>query len=178
KQNIKKIEEFIREYDKKVADTMGEDYNNKFANMNFSLQDAFQKMLDNLEKVTLKVCEEKAVKNADLVAKVQVCVMLLEFTIVNLRERVRQSAGVNPVLSRIRWTAHDEMYHWVRNIDRVLRSPDISKDLTVRSAYFRLQKAWNNEEFLGDNLGEGLLEETEYEAIELSDLMKSQKKVV
>lgn len=178
KPNIDKVLDFIRKYDARVYRTMGDIYNEKFSDMSMSLQDSFQKMLDRLEAVSIKACREKGTKNPEASGKMQVCIMLNEHCSLNLADKVAKSMDKNPALAPIVWTSHAVVHPWLMKIDDYMKNPNISKDLEVMSVFERLQKTWNDADFLGEHIGDSVLDETEYEKIELSQLMKKQKKAV
>lgn len=179
KQQINDVQKWIRAYDAKVGRTMGADYNEKFSNMNFCLEDAYEHELKRLEEATVNALEKRGCEYPEICAKIDVCIMLNEFCIKNLEAKVNANRANNPKFKNCDWTSQAPLKPLIDKIASHFVYPDVSKDLIVRDRFIKFQKKWCDAEFIADNIGNPVFSDSN-ESMELSQVIKdaNRKKVV
>lgn len=158
KQHINGVLEWINSYEKRIFKTMGEEATREFTNICLVQQDRFQHMLDRLEEVAVKALGERGESDAVTKAKIEVCIMLNEFTTENVYNIIKISMNKNPIMKHAEFTSQKDNHHRLLEIGRSLIRTDITRDIHVVTMFSKLQKHWYDADFMADAISQGIEE--------------------
>ena len=158
KQHINGVLEWINSYEKRIFKTMGEEATREFTNICLVQQDRFQHMLDRLEEAAVKALGERGESDAVTKAKIEVCIMLNEFTTENVYNIIKMSMNKNPIMKHAEFTSQKDNHHRLLEIGRSLIRADITRDIHVVTMFSKLQKHWYDAGFMADAISQGIEE--------------------
>lgn len=158
KQHINGVLEWINSYEKRIFKTMGEEATREFTNICLVQQDRFQHMLDRLEEAAVKALGERGENDAVTKAKIEVCIMLNEFTTENVYNIIKMSMNKNPIMKHAEFTSQKDNHHRLLEIGRSLIRTDITRDIHVVTMFSKLQKHWYDADFMADAISQGIEE--------------------
>lgn len=158
KQHINGVLEWINSYEKRIFKTMGEEATREFTNICLVQQDRFQHMLDRLEEVTVKALSERGEDDATAKAKLEVCIMLNEFTTDNVYNTIKMSMNKNPIMKHVGFTSQKDNHHRLTEISKTMVSADISRDIHVVTMFSKIQRHWYDADFLTGAITQGIEE--------------------
>ena len=158
KQHINGVLEWINSYEKRIFKTMEEESSREFTNICLVQQDRFQHMLDRLEEAAVKALGERGENDAVTKAKIEVCIMLNEFTTENVYNIIKMSMNKNPIMKHAEFTSQKDNHHRLLEIGRSLIRTDITRDIHVVTMFSKLQKHWYDADFMADAISQGIEE--------------------
>lgn len=156
KQHINGVLEWINSYEKRIFKTLEEESSREFTNICLVQQDRFQHMLDRLEEAAVKALVERGENDAVTKAKIEVCIMLNEFTTENVYNIIKMSMNKNPIMKHAEFTSQKDNHHRLLEIGRSLIRTDITRDIHVVTMFSKLQKHWYDADFMADAISQGI----------------------
>lgn len=153
KQSIASIEKYVHD----ISTLLEKKENAEFIRMNEHLYQAFRGIADSLDATTDKVMSEEYTSDCKvseyIAARLNVAMLLVDFSIQNVDDAINRSKKVNPVIVNIVWTKQETLAKNLKAITTTVHAPVITKDIRVYSKWINLKKKWTDDKFIGKNLG-------------------------
>lgn len=124
---------------------------NWFADINLSLDDAFDgkmKRLDAAIRNELGDC-----KYPKVFSRLAIALMLCELAAVNIRDRINECKYTSPIITKLKYIDHERLRCLLTKLYEKIGVPEsVQKDLTIRAIWLDIQKCWFSQDFLTKHL--------------------------
>lgn len=166
KQNSKQALAFIDKHNNDICKHL-DDFQDKFADMNLRLDEAFSSKIETLEKNIGKLQIENDGYEDKNKTRIIVATLLAEFATQYMSTIVNGNKQQNPIIAQVTWVSHEKLARLLERIcDFIGVPPKVLEDIHVYDTWCQFKNRWYDPTFIANVLG---IEDQSEENTEIKD---------